>query len=113
MPVLIITTNAPIADIDAAGLKRISESLASLLGKPESYIMVMASHQDKMLFAGSSEPTAYLELKSIGLPEDQTASLSAKLCELVEDLLGIARNRIYIEFSNAKRHLFGWNGGTF
>lgn len=114
MPVLSITTNAPINDLDnQAALKKVSESLSRLLGKPESYVMVQMTHQANMLFAGSAGPTAYLELKSINLPEDQTPVFSAEICQMMEDMLSIPKDRIYIEFSNMQRHLFGWNSHTF
>ena len=66
-----------------------------------------------MLFAGSNEPLAYLELKSIGLPADKTTQFSATLCDLISTTLSIQSDRIYIEFSDAPRHLWGWNGKTF
>ena len=66
-----------------------------------------------LVFAGDNNPAAYLELKSINLPESETAQISSALCELVSDQLGIDKNRIYIEFSNAERHMWGWNGATF
>jgi hypothetical protein len=66
-----------------------------------------------MLFAGTDEPLAYLELKSIGLPQSITATASQTLCELITGETGVATNRIYIEFTDAPRHLWGWNGGTF
>jgi len=66
-----------------------------------------------MVFDGSDMPLAYLELKSINLPEDSTSKLSQALCNLVSDSLGISIDRIYIEFANAQRYLWGWNGATF
>ena len=36
-----------------------------------------------MQFAGTEEPLAYLELKSIGLPKTITSSASRALCDLV------------------------------
>jgi phenylpyruvate tautomerase PptA (4-oxalocrotonate tautomerase family) len=66
-----------------------------------------------MLFGGEDTALAYLQLKSIGLPESSTASLSAVLCELVSDHLGVAADRTYIEFQDVPRSLWGWNGATF
>ena len=66
-----------------------------------------------MLFGAKDDPCAYLELKSIGLPGDHTASLSLSLCGLITEELGIPTDRIYIEFANAPRHMWGWNNSTF
>lgn len=112
MPLLAVTTNRPLADRPAA-LKQLSEAVARMLGKPEQYVMVSYRHNPDMLFAGTDAPLAYLELKSIGLPADRTRDLSAGLADAVHGLLGIPADRVYIEFADAERHLWGWNGGTF
>jgi len=54
-----------------------------------------------------------VQLKSLGLPEANTASYSAQLCEILQSELGMDTARIYIEFSAPQRHMWGWNGGTF
>ena len=86
---------------------------ATELGKPERYVMVAIEPTTPMLFAGSSDPTCYLELKSIGLPEDKTADLSNALSLEIEKQLGVSKDRVYIEFADAPRKMWGWNGGTF
>jgi phenylpyruvate tautomerase PptA (4-oxalocrotonate tautomerase family) len=63
--------------------------------------------------AGNRDPLAYLELKSIGLPAQRTKEFSALLCDLVSRELDIPPDRVYIEFSDAPRAMWGWNGGTF
>jgi hypothetical protein len=52
-------------------------------------------------------------LKSLGLPEAETKTYSARLCAFVEQQLGIAPSRTYIEFISPERHMFGWNNSTF
>jgi phenylpyruvate tautomerase PptA (4-oxalocrotonate tautomerase family) len=114
MPTLRILTNVQVPTDDRAGLlTRASRTVAELLGKPESYVMVILDDGRDMLFAGSTEPAAYLELKSLGLPEGKTADYSRALCELLTSVLAIPAGRVYIEFAAPPRHLFGWNGGTF
>lgn len=110
MPLLSIETNCNNTEtlLDSA-----SKSVATALGKPEQYVMVRFQHNPDMLFAGTGEPLAYLELKSIGLPESNTTELSAQLCDLLQTELSIDSNRVYIEFYNAPRHLWGWNRATF
>ncbi len=114
MPLLKIHTNQPLDDAaQTALLQKASAKVAELLGKPERYVMITLDAGQAMLFAGNNAPLAYLELKSIGLPDDATASLSAALCQLISEELAIAQDRIYIEFTNAGRHLWGWDGHTF
>jgi len=112
MPSLIIHTNVSIAD-QTAFLRRCSATTATALGKPESYVMVELSDQKPMLFAGTDAPLAFVELKSLGLQSNQTADISAALCALLNDELGIEAGRVYIEFAAPERAMFGWNGGTF
>ena len=114
MPFLIIHTNRDLDEPDITELLlECSQLTAATLGKPESYVMTQFKGGQNMTFAGSSEPLAYLELKSIGLPESETPSISASLCQFIEDKLGIPPQRIYIEFSDASRKMWGWNGATF
>jgi len=114
VPYLLIRTNQNIdAGQQTEVLTAASSCVAEQLGKPEQYVMVSLHQGQAMLFAGSGAPMAYLELKSIGLPESDTAQISKVLCQLINTRLGIDADRIYIEFSNAERHMWGWNEATF
>ncbi|MDH5778915.1 MAG: phenylpyruvate tautomerase MIF-related protein, partial [Gammaproteobacteria bacterium] len=99
MPYLMIQTNQSLdANASKSLLAEASKLVAAELGKPENYVMVALEADVPMLFAGSNAPLAYLELKSIGLPESKTTALSAALCGLIENATGISQDRIYIEF---------------
>ena len=112
MPLLIIKTNCPVEDKINLALAA-SRETATALSKPESYVMVNIEDSQALVFAGSEQPAAYLELKSLGLPEAKTAEISATLCTFIQEKLDIDPARIYIEFSNAERHMWGWKGATF
>ncbi len=114
MPFLKIQTNHTLSGTDAKGLAgKASALVAEQLGKPERYVMVSVENNPAMQFAGTDAPLAYLELKSIGLPETATAGISDALCQLVASEAGIEPDRVYIEFSDAPRKMWGWNHGTF
>jgi len=114
MPLLSITSNQPLADADRPGvIRQLSATVAQALGKPERYVMLSYQHNPDMLFGGSDAPLAYLELKSIGLPGDITSALSATLSEAMQTILRVSPDRVYIEFADAERHMWGWDGGTF
>ncbi len=114
MPLLKIQTNTTVDKEQRKPLLSMaSRAVAEALGKPERYVMVALTPNPDMVFAGNDAALAYLELKSIGLPESQTRDLSARLCGLMEETLGIPKERVYIEFANVSRSLWGWNGGTF
>jgi len=112
MPYLSVVSNQPL-DTDSEQLRMLSRSVAEGLGKPESYVMVEVRHNPDMLFAGSTDPLAYCELKSLGLLESQTAALSEHLCDCLNKLWGLDPRRIYIEFSSPARAFWGWDRRTF
>jgi len=114
MPYLKLSTNVEISDQQNRQLRiELSQLLAQQTGKPERYVMVELQGGQAMLFAGSSEPLAYLECKSIGLTGAQAKNLAASLNHKVGDGLAIPADRIYIEFSNCPAEFWGWNGSTF
>ena len=115
MPYLSLQTNLPIDSETGRDLcKRLSVQVSEWLGKPERYVMVaIAPRPVAMAFSGDESPCAYLEFKSLGLPDDETRGLASSLCTAIEDALGIDGARIYIEFASPERHHWGWNGGTF
>ncbi len=112
MPLLEITTNTVINNsLDIA--EKASKLIADLLGKPESYVMVKIEDNQSLLFAGNNKPAAHVKLKSLGLPEDKTAEYSSSICTFINAELNVETARIYIEFVNPDRHMWGWNGKTF
>jgi phenylpyruvate tautomerase PptA (4-oxalocrotonate tautomerase family) len=66
-----------------------------------------------MMFAGTDDPVAFLELKSIGLPAQETKRLSQALCGLIHEHLGIRPERVYVKFIDVRRGMWGWKGDTF
>ncbi|RMH20383.1 MAG: hypothetical protein D6698_04345 [Gammaproteobacteria bacterium] len=114
MPYLNIQTNQELGKEEQKNmLTDVSATVANALGKPESYVMVALQTGIPMTFAGETAPAAYLQLKSLGLQESQTAALSSTLCQWVEENLGVSSDRVYIEFSGPPRKMWGWQGGTF
>jgi phenylpyruvate tautomerase len=114
MPYLKLTTNAALSCHNPQELLgSLSRLMAQETGKPERYVLVEAKENKAMLFAGSDEPLAYLECKSIGLSDNQAKSLSAAIARELADKLNIKGDRVYIEFSNCPGSFWGWNGSTF
>lgn len=114
MPYLKIQINRSLPQDQAQRVVTLaSQRIAKELNKPESYVMVALNDNQNMLFAGSDEPAAYLELKSIGLPSVAIRPLSKVLSSLLQEQAGIDPARVYIEFTDIKGSAWGWNGGTF
>ena len=112
MPYIKVQTNQKVEKKEEE-LKKLSAAVAEKLGKPESYIMTALEAETKMTFAGSTEKTAFIQVKSIGLKESMTEELSQFICIFLEEDLGIKQNRVYIEFTDAPGAMWGWDGGTF
>lgn len=116
MPLIKVQTSvtAPDKTIIETLLKSLSAKLAKHLSKPESYVMTAFEPNITMTFGGTVEPTCYVEIKSVGtMSPQQTQAMSQDFCEQIGQALNIAKNRIYIEFSDAKGAMWGWNGSTF
>jgi phenylpyruvate tautomerase len=95
-------------------LKQLSKSLAQHTGKPEAYVMTAFEPGMDMTFGGTTEPVCYIEVKSIGsMKPEQTQKMSQDFCQQINQALGVAMERIYIEFADAKGYQWGWNGSTF
>ncbi|MEL6224865.1 MAG: phenylpyruvate tautomerase MIF-related protein [Cyanobacteria bacterium J06627_8] len=106
--------STPAKDAVESMLKQLSASLAKHLGKPESYVMTAFEPDVAMTFAGTTEPTCFVEIKSVGtMSPAQTRTMSQDFCQQIRSTLGIPENRTYIEFVDAKGSMWGWNSSTF
>lgn len=116
MPLIKVQTSVNHVDKSEteALLQRLSSALAKHLGKPESYVMTALESGVSMTFAGSLAPTCYVEIKSVGsMKPEQTNAMSQDFCQEISHALGVDKNRIYIEFADAKGYMWGWNSSTF
>ena len=114
MPYLKLNTNISLESQQTPKLLgELSKLMAQETGKPELYVLVELEQQKAMLFAGTDDPLAYLECKSIGLSPNQAKSISASVSRVLNDKLQLRSDRIYIEFSNCPGEFWGWNGSTF
>jgi phenylpyruvate tautomerase len=113
MPYLAVTTNAEIsAEAKQAFLKEASKAVAAGTGKPEQYVMVKLETAQPMIFAGTEEPTAFVELKSIGFSTG-VQGLAASLCYLAAKHFGLPKERVFTVFQDVKAGMWGQGGGTF
>ncbi|KAI5070829.1 hypothetical protein GOP47_0015172 [Adiantum capillus-veneris] len=115
MPTLNITTNVPLDGVSISDILRdASRAVATTIGKPEQYVMVLLRGGVPVMFAGSEEPAAYGEIVSIGgLSPSVNKTISSAISEILESKLSIPKSRFYLKFSDVNRPDFGWNGSTF
>ncbi len=117
MPLLQFKSNIP--NISEKSLDEIhhlyGQILADELGKSIQYVMVSLDFEKSLSFSGDAvQPCAYIEVKNVGtLSPDTTTKISKRLTDLCLDYFKIEPSRVYIEFQESERHLWGWNGSTF
>jgi len=114
MPLLKLETTVEISgEKKTTLLASLSKIVAQTIGKPEQYVMVTIG-QAGMLMAGKPGDAAFGDLRSIGgLSSEVNRQLSQKICQLLNQTLGIAPDRIYLNFTDVKAGNWGWNGATF
>ena len=115
MPTLNITTNASVDRVEQSDVLKSASSLcASLLGKPESYVMCSLRSDVSMCFGGTEDPCAFVELVSLGsIGGEKNKTISQGICSFLQEKIGVPPNRCYIHFIDPARSDFGFNASTF
>jgi phenylpyruvate tautomerase len=115
MPLMIIRTTANVPEGKVQPLlKECSKKIATLTGKPETYVMTMFGQAQAMTMAGTDEPACFVEVRGVGkMTNQQTGSMSKALCELLSEGLGVQSRRIYLNFLGMEGAMWGWDGSTF
>ncbi|XP_031491373.1 uncharacterized protein LOC116258383 [Nymphaea colorata] len=115
MPCLNISTNVSLDGVDTSSiLAEATKNVAKIIGKPESYVMIVLKGSVPIAFGGNEQPAAYGELVSIGgLNPDTNKKLSAAISNILETKLSVPKSRFFLKFYDTKGSNFGWNGSTF
>ena len=114
MPLIQVHINTDAPENLSGFQNSLSEVVAAGVGKSENYVMTRVAANEAISFGRSTDPAAYVEVKNIGtLTSAQTQELSENICKAIEMCTTVKSDRIYIEFADAQRHLWGWNGRTF
>jgi phenylpyruvate tautomerase PptA (4-oxalocrotonate tautomerase family) len=93
----------------------LTELTAEALGKSSDFVMTVFQKTELQSFGSDIDsPSLFIEVKNVGsLPTETTSTLSSKISELCSELIKVQSSRIYIDFQESPRHLWGWNGKTF
>ena len=85
----------------------------SVIGKPESYLMVNLVDGQDLYFGGSKlEKGAYVEVKVLGSVDGAaSAKMTARLCEVLQKELAIPGDAVYVSYWGTSN--WGWNGSNF
>ncbi|KAG5010067.1 hypothetical protein JHK87_018582 [Glycine soja] len=104
MPCLNLSTNVNLDGIDTSSiLSEATSTVASIIGKPEAYVMIVLKGSVPISHGGSEQPAAYGELVSIGgLSPDVNKKLSAGIASILENKLSVPKSRFYLKFYDTK-----------
>jgi phenylpyruvate tautomerase PptA (4-oxalocrotonate tautomerase family) len=88
----------------------ISKAASAALGKPEMYVCCDCQHNPNLLFGGSNDPSAMIQVQSIG-------GSCSKVCETLTSttasILGIDSSRIFVNFQSFQGADWAMSGSTF
>jgi len=95
-------------------VKTLSAKCANVLDKSESYVASIIDDNTTISFGGELRDFAYVELKSIGsLNPIINKNLIIVICSIIEELIDIPSDKVYIEISDVQGAYWGWNNQTF
>ncbi|GAB2231488.1 hypothetical protein Droror1_Dr00010496 [Drosera rotundifolia] len=104
MPVLYISTNLNLEGIDLEPIFfKSTKALASIIGRPEQNVMVIAKGSVPIFFGGTKEPAAFAELLSMGgINSDIKKELISIVGSILEDHLSIPKTRFFCHVIDIK-----------
>ena len=85
----------------------------AILNKPESFLMVgFEDNYDLYMGRNKLEKSAYVAVSLFGNGKASAyEEMTARICQLYEDELGIPANNIYVTYHGVND--WGWNGRNF
>lgn len=114
MPYLSIQTNKELEEKEQSRLlAEASKVVADGLNKPEKYVMVAWAPAPKMVFDGNPDGAAFLELRSIGIPESGRQKLPSALAKCMAEHLGIGADRVYLVMTDVPAKYWAQGEETF
>ncbi|CAH9095044.1 unnamed protein product [Cuscuta epithymum] len=106
---LSLFTNVPVDAVVASDiLKDATKAVGRIMGKPESYVVILLNGSVPIAFSGTEAPAAYGELMSIGgLGPSVNGKLSSTIAEILQKKLYIDGSRFYIKFFDVQMVING------
>ena len=85
----------------------------SILGKPESYLMLGFEDKSDLYFAGKKlDKGAFVQVQLYGGENPSACNkMTAKICDIFSNVLSIPGDKIYITYAGFEN--WGWNGRNF
>ncbi|XVE97155.1 hypothetical protein REPUB_Repub02eG0286800 [Reevesia pubescens] len=99
MPCLYISTNLNLDEVDTDHIfSEATKAVASIIGKPENFVMVILKGSVAISFNGNKDPAAYAEIVSMGgINREVKRRLIATLGTILENKLSIPTTRFFLK----------------
>ena len=113
MPLALIYLGLKISDETKEEIsKEAIKILSEVIGKPIKYCSSQIIESFGR-FGDSTEPSAFIDIKSIGGLQGKQSELSDKICTLIEAKTSIKGDKIYLNFTEFTGGNWGFNHKTF
>ncbi|CAL1378618.1 unnamed protein product [Linum trigynum] len=99
MPCVYITTNLNLDGVDADPVfSDATKAVASIIGRPEYFVMVLLKGSVPISFNGNKDPAAYAEIVSMGgINREVKRKLIASLGTILQNRLSIPKTRFVLK----------------
>ncbi|KAM7526541.1 hypothetical protein LguiA_016443 [Lonicera macranthoides] len=99
MPCLYISTNVSLEGVDTDSIfSEATKAVAQIIGKPESFVMVLLKGAILISFGGNKEPAAFAEIVSMGGINSQVKkNLITTIGTILQNKLSIPRTRFFLK----------------
>ena len=114
MPYINTKLSVPLTKDAEQKLKtKLGEAIALFPGKTEKWLMLSFEGDARMAFHGDMDtPMAFVTVSLVGkAPAEAYDALTVRLCEIMENTLGIAPDMVYIKYEEVDH--WGWNNINF
>ena len=113
MPMIKVETTVSLSEEKRDILKAELGKAISIMGKPESYLMINLVDNQDLYFGGNKlDKGAFVEVKALGnIDAGQSDKMTAKVCEILNTQLGISGDVVYVAYFGTSN--WGWNGRNF
>lgn len=113
MPFIDSKITVPVPEEKKEAIKSELGKAISIVGKPESFLMVGFEDNYDLYMGGSKlDKGAFVAVSLFGNASSEAYNeMTAEICRIYEEQLGIPGNAVYITYSGVGD--WGWNGRNF
>lgn len=113
MPFIDSKITVPVSKEKRDAIKSELGTAISIVGKPESFLMVgFEDNYDLYMGGNKLDKGAFVAVSLFGNASSEAYNkMTAEICRIYEEQLGIPQNAVYITYSGVKD--WGWNGRNF